>query len=151
MKLISFIFNIRMLSLYILATAFGITAVGLIYQLLAPGFWYSFYVDVTRGRAASFPAMLGWTIGMFVPFFNFSQLYIDITLKTSGSVDPGTGKYVAGDCNVFTAKIRVWNARFVDCATGRRKGVWWLSPNAFNKYSVVDYGHLHMDASYFHN
>ncbi|KAI8052039.1 P-loop containing nucleoside triphosphate hydrolase protein [Syncephalis plumigaleata] len=38
----------------------------------------------------------GWVIGMFLPFFNYSQLYIDVVMKSSGSNDPLSGRFVQG-------------------------------------------------------
>ncbi|KAI9595520.1 hypothetical protein BDF19DRAFT_440751 [Syncephalis fuscata] len=77
---------------------FGVTIIAIIYQVLSPSFWFTWYVDLERSKRGSPVAghSAGWIIGLFFPFFNYSQLYIDVVTKSSGSTDPLTGHFVNG-------------------------------------------------------
>ena len=77
---------------------FTITILGLLYQLLAPSFWYSLYVDMEKSKTGSpqSGSTIGWVIGMFFPFFNFNQLYLDVTMRSSGANDPVSGQFRDG-------------------------------------------------------
>lgn len=77
----------------------------LIYLLLLPGFWYTWYVDLDktlRGGSATRGTTIGWVLGMPVPFFQFAQLYIDIIQRATGGTDPATGNYRPGPGFSFT-------------------------------------------------
>ena len=82
----------------IVVAGFAITIFGLLYQLLAPGFWYSLYVNLEKSKTGQPQpgSTIGWIIGILFPFFNFNQLYIDITMRSSGANNPVTGEFVDG-------------------------------------------------------
>jgi hypothetical protein len=82
-----------------ISISFAIITVGLIYLLLLPGFWYVWYVDLTKtleGGVPSSGTTIGWVLGTIMPIFQFAQLYIDISLRSTGSTDPVTAEFVQG-------------------------------------------------------
>jgi hypothetical protein len=87
---------------------FTVTVLSIIYIVLAPSFWYKIYVD-TEASTSNNPVAgytFVWILGMFFPFFNYSQLYIDVTARSSGSTDPVTGRFVEGFGFSFTDLYR---------------------------------------------
>ncbi|RKP06014.1 P-loop containing nucleoside triphosphate hydrolase protein [Thamnocephalis sphaerospora] len=75
---------------------------------------------------------IAWVVGMFVPFFNFSQLYIDVTARSTGSTDPLTGRFVDG-----------FGFRFIDLyknplVGGTSYGNLVLAPNTHLMFLILD-------------